>query len=116
MSISRQDCISALRSTGLSEVDAEQTVKGMLERKKYLEADGKIADIEKGLAESIISDHNAARLENALKRRQTAITIKRRVEVENFLSQAKSEGFSFVDGMQALLVGTQNALPERVNL
>jgi hypothetical protein len=54
---------------------------------------------------NITNNNNAARLEIAMRRKQTALTIVRRMEVENFVAQIKSEGYGFVDAVKALLVG-----------
>ena len=105
MSITKVDCIGALKNAGLSDLDAERIVTEMLARKKRMEADGRLERGEASLAESVIADHNAARVEAALKRRQTAITIMRRMEAENYITRVKEEGHAFTDAVKAMLVG-----------
>ncbi len=106
MSITKNDCIGALRNAGLSDVDAEQTVAEMLARKKRLEADGKLVKGDADLAAAVIADHDAARLKVAQDRRQTAINIMRRMKEEKYIAQVKEEGYSFTDALKAILVGS----------
>lgn len=128
MSITKKDCVAALQQSGLSAVDAEQTVTAMMERKKRLAADvdrikGEIAIAESmggqgrapdttgmspdeaALARKIKEDHDAARVEAAIRRRQTAINIMRRADLQNFIDTSKASGFSALDAMEAVLVG-----------
>ncbi len=105
MTITKKDCVAVLRNSGLSELDAVQTVEAMMTRKKRLAADGNAVRAEAELAAAVTADHDAARLEIALKRKQTALTIMRRMAVDDFLTQTKAAGHSFIDGIKALLVG-----------
>lgn len=105
MSIGRQDCIASLRSAGLSELEATQTVDDMLQRKARLSADGKLARGEAALADATRAEFDAARIEAAARRRQEAITIMRRAELEDYIASSKASGQTFMGALQAKMVG-----------
>ena len=50
MSVTKQDCVNMLRQSGLSELDARQTVESMIEQKASLAAAGKL---ERGAADLV---------------------------------------------------------------
>ena len=111
MAITRTDCIDALKkSSDISTTEAAQIVDDMLERKARLEADGKLVNGEEDLAAATREDFDAARMEAALRRRQEALTIKRRAQLEDFIAASKADGFSFMDALQAKLIGSTKRL------
>ena len=107
MALSRADCISGLRgyNPDLSEAEAVAIVDDMIKRKARLEADGKLTRGTADLADSAKGFYDAARAENAAKRRQAAISIIRRAGMEDFIARSKADGMSFRDALMAKLVG-----------
>ena len=110
MSITKRDCIGLLRQQGASELDATQTVESLLERKKNLAAAGKLERGTDDLAAAISAHADEGRIQNALQRRNTALTIMRRMEAEQFIAEVKNSGkpgqFDAVDAFEAMTVGS----------
>jgi hypothetical protein len=102
----KKDCIAALESAGASAVDARDIVEAMLRRKKELAAGGTLDRAGAELAASVMRDFDAAAMDAAHRHRQAALTILRRSELDAFVSGAKADGFSFLDALEARMVGS----------
>ena len=108
MTKSRTECIANLKADAdlnLTDIEAEQIVDDMLTRRNDLENTGRLGKGEADLAQATIEYFEAARLENANKRRQAAINVVRRAEMETFINESKAAGLTFMDAMEAKLVG-----------
>ena len=111
MSITKQDCVNILRQSGVSELDARQTVESMIEQKASLAAAGKLERGAADLVGAVRGVADEARIHNALQRRNTAITIMRRMELDGYAQSVKDAGFTFLDAMESTLVGSSKRLP-----
>ena len=89
--ITRMDCIRAAVNAGATEEQAADIVDAILEKKKLLRTDGRLAP-------------EAARMK-ALKRRRAMLTVVRRDEALTDIRRAQAEGLGFLDGLRALLAG-----------
>lgn len=107
MAITKSDCITSLLdyNPSLSKSEATEIVDGMIKRKARLEAEGSLTRGTADLAEATMAFFESARMENAVKRRQAAVTIIRRTAMEDFIARSKEDGFSFRDAIMARLGG-----------
>ncbi len=104
MAISRTDCIRALQEAGAPAVEAAGIIDRMMREKRDLQAAGKNSPQELSRAWSKLQADNK-RLA-AMKRRQAALNIVRRNEARAFLASVRAQGFTSLDGLQAMLVGS----------
>lgn len=104
MAISRTDCIRALQEAGAPAVEAAGIIDRMMREKRDLQAAGKNSPQELSRAWSKLQADNK-RLA-AMKRRQAALNIVRRNEARTFLASVRAQGFTSLDGLQAMLVGS----------
>lgn len=104
--MSRQDCINAAIRAGASEEDAPALVDELLAEKKRLQAEGKAMNMTQELASSIMRKAEDSRRAARVARRQAAIAIVKRAQVEQFITDVQAQGYSFTDALEALLVGS----------
>ena len=104
--MSRQDCINAAIRAGASEEDAPALVDELLAEKKRLQAEGKAMNLTQELASSIMRKAEDSRRAARVARRQAAIAIVKRAQVEQFITDVQAQGYSFTDALEALLVGS----------
>ena len=102
----KQDCMNAAIRAGATVDEARDIVASVVEEAKLLKAAGVVAGAEKELAAKIMQRAEAARVQTLIRRKQTAHTIRRRIEVEGAIHEMQAEGASFMDAMTALLVGS----------
>lgn len=104
--MSRQDCINAAIRAGASEEDAPALVDELLAEKKRLQAEGKAMNMTQELASSIVRKAEDSRRAARVARRQAAIAIVKRAQVEQFITDVQAQGYSFTDALETLLVGS----------
>lgn len=99
-------CIDAAIAAGADKATAKEIVQNLVDKKKELEALGKIDNLETDLAESWLKEMDEEKIAKALQRKQAALNVLRRKELNSYIDTVKSEGFSFLDAMEAQLVGS----------
>ncbi|MDL2267178.1 hypothetical protein LJC46_04225 [Desulfovibrio sp. OttesenSCG-928-G15] len=109
MALSKKDCVSALAKAGMDEKEAQQTVEDMLQQKAKLAADGKLARTS-DLVDAMQANYDALRMDNAVKRKQAALAILRRSELDDFIRTTKAKGGTFHDAIMTKMVGN----PKRI--
>ena len=100
------DCVNVAISAGVDEGSAREIVQELLSKKERMLAEGRLDNLERELAESWMQKMDEQRVAALLQRKQAAINILRRSEIDNFLAQVEKQGFSFMDGLEALMVGS----------
>lgn len=99
----RADCIRAAVSAGATEEQAADIVTAIMEEKKRLRAEGRLTPEE--LARAWQARAPEVERATALKRRRAMLSAVRRDEALQDIRRAQAEGFGFLDGLQAVLVG-----------
>lgn len=99
----RADCIRAVVSAGATEEQAADIVNAIMEEKKRLRAEGRLTP--ETLAEAWQARAPEVERLTALKRRRAMLSAVRRNEALQDIRRAQAEGFGFLDGLKALLVG-----------
>ena len=99
----RADCIRAAVSAGATEEQAADIVNALMEEKKRLRAEGRLTP--ETLAEAWQARAPEVERLTALKRRRAMLSAVRRNEALQDIRRAQAEGFGFLDGLKALLVG-----------
>ena len=100
---SRADCIRAAVSAGATEEQAADIVNALMEEKKRLRAEGRLTP--EALAQAWQARAPEVERATALKRRRAMLSAVRRAEALQDIRRAQAEGFGFLDGLQAVLVG-----------
>lgn len=99
----RADCIRAAVQAGATEEQAADIVNAIMEEKQRLRAEGRLTP--ETLAEAWQARAPEVERLTALKRRRAMLSAVRRDEALQDIRRAQAEGFSFLDGLQAVLVG-----------
>ena len=99
----RADCIRAAVSAGATEEQAADIVNALMEEKKRLRAEGRLTP--EALAQAWQARAPEVERATALKRRRAMLSAVRRAEALQDIRRAQAEGFGFLDGLQAVLVG-----------
>ncbi|MDR2054780.1 MAG: hypothetical protein LBQ10_02795 [Desulfovibrio sp.] len=105
----KADCIAAAMKGGLGRIEAEAAVNALFEDKGRVlaaRAEGKIVNAEKALAEAWAVRMDEGRAAVAIARKQAAVNILRRREIDARFAAVKAEGFTSMDALEALLVGS----------
>ena len=102
----REDCIQAAVSSGLSEEDAAGIVDYIRQERQKLVDSGQVDDMGRILAKKVMDEAERARRKALTSRRIAAINIARREAIKGFAERVKSEGGDLVDALEALLVGS----------
>lgn len=103
---SKADCVQAVIDGGLDRKDAVAVVDKMMKRKKQLKAEGGLNRATDELVDLLAKESEEAAIAAALNRKQVALTILKRKNVDGFISQVEGEGFHFLDAMEAMMVGS----------
>lgn len=103
---SRDDCIKAAVRAGAAPQEAMAIVDGLLAEAKILQAEGKAMGLEKELAARVRQAGDEERLRTVLERKQAALTVRRRAEVEKSIAAMMTDGANFGQAMEALMVGS----------
>lgn len=101
----RKDCINAAVRAGATADEAVGIVDMIFAEAKALQAAGKGAGLERQVAGRIMEAAEADKILSYQERKQAALTIRRRAEVETSITRMMADGASFSDAMSALLVG-----------
>ena len=101
--ISKSDCVTALRRNGATESEARDIVDMLLEEKARLRAAGQASP--QNLSAAWNSAAEALRHEAAMRVRRQAFAAIRFKEAADFVDSVKAQGFSGMDAIQALMVG-----------
>ena len=99
----RADCIRAAVSAGATEEQAADIVNALMEEKKRLRAEGRLTP--EALAQAWQARAPEVERATALKRRRAMLSAVRRAEALQDIRRAQAEGFGFLDGLKAVLVG-----------
>lgn len=99
----RADCIRAAVNAGATEEQAADIVNAIMEEKKLLRAEGRLTP--EALAQAWQGRAPEVERVTVLKRRRAMLSAVRRDEALQDIRRAQDEGFSFLDGLKALLVG-----------
>jgi hypothetical protein len=94
---------------GLSKEEARLAVDAMFEDKarvRMAKAEGAVVNEEKAMAQAWAVRMDEARAAAAVARKQAAVNILRRQALEERISVIKAEGFTGMDAIEALLVGS----------
>ncbi|MBQ9406948.1 MAG: hypothetical protein IJU37_09490, partial [Desulfovibrio sp.] len=102
--MSKKDCVAALRRHGATESEALDIVDMMLEEKERLKAAG--ITTPQGLSQRWSSVAEAMKHNAKMRARRHAISVMRFNEASAFIDSVKAQGFSGMDGIQALMVGS----------
>lgn len=103
MAISKTDCVTILQRAGMGSVEAEDMVNRLLREKADLKAAGGTPrELSRAWANWQADNQRKA----AMKQRQAVLNVARRHEARAFLSSVREQGFSTLDGMRAMLVGS----------
>lgn len=103
---SKDDCIRAAARAGATPEEATALVDAMFDEKRALAASGVVAGAEKQLAARVGEMAEASKIQALLRRKQTALNIRRRVEVDGAIAAMRADGAGFADAMTALMVGS----------
>lgn len=101
--ISKSDCITALRNNGATESEARDIVDMLLEEKARLKAAGLTSP--QNLSAAWSGAVEAMRHEAAMRLRRQAIATVRYGEATDFIDSCKAQGASGMDAIQAFMVG-----------
>lgn len=108
------DCIYVAKQAGADEAEARDIVEQMVREKeriqKATQAAGSLDGMEEGLAKAWGAKVENMQMAALARRKQAALTILKRVELEDRLSKVKAEGFTFMDGLESVLVGSYKRL------
>ena len=108
------DCIYVAKQAGASELEARDIVEQLATEKERLRkvnnAAGNLEEMDASLADAWAKKVENMQMVSLEKRRQAALTVLRRNELEGRLATVESEGFSFLDGLESILVGTYKRL------
>jgi hypothetical protein len=99
---------------GLSKGEAEAAVQALFADKAKVQAaraEGKISNEIQALAGRWSERMEHARIETAIMRKQAAINMLRRRDLNARQEGVKAEGYSGMDGIEALLVGSEKRFP-----
>ena len=99
----RADCLRVAMNAGASEEQAADIVDALFEEKARLRAQGRLTP--EALSEAWRERAASVERLTALKRRRAMLAAVRRDEALRDIRRAQAEGFDFLDGLQALLVG-----------
>lgn len=99
----KQDCIAAVRQAGASELEAREIVDMLLEQKARLRESGDLSP--QNLSRAWTSTSEGMKRQQAVQRRRTVLGLIRYREMAGFIDSVKAQGFSALDGIQAMLVG-----------
>ena len=104
------DCIYTAKQMGADEAEARDIVEQMAREKGRIEKTSQAVENLDGMEEELAKAW-ASKVENMemaalARKREAALTILKRMELENRLNTVKGEGFSFMDGLESILVGS----------
>lgn len=99
----KQDCIATVRQAGASELEAREIVDMLLEQKARLQKSGSLSP--QNLSRAWTSTSERMKRQQAVQRRRTVLGLIRYREMADFIDSVKAQGFSALDGIQAMLVG-----------
>ena len=105
-SVSRKDCVASAVRAGANSVEAEQIVDQLLEQKKHLAATGQMDRAAQQLSELWSGKVDDMQRKALMQRRHAALNIVKRQEADSFLAGVQAQGFTLLDGVEALLVGS----------
>ena len=111
--VTRTDCIAAAKAGGLTDGEATAVVEALMQDKKRIEAkqaEGKIANADEALAQAWQDRMQDELVQRALAKKQTAINIIKRDALDLRIETARSEGFTALDALEAILVGSNKRL------
>jgi hypothetical protein len=105
---SKAECVKVIKeATGVSENDARELLDQVTKEKERLRALGKIADADKELGKWAKDHAQEMKIQAAMQRKQTALNILHRKELDTFLERFESETKGRSDeGFMAILVGS----------
>lgn len=103
--VSRADCVASARAAGATDLEAAQIVDQLLKEKERLSAAGQLDDAARKLSELWSGKVDQMRRVALQRRRHAALTVLRRQEFDAFIETVKAQGFSFMDGVEAAMVG-----------
>ncbi|MDR2055210.1 MAG: hypothetical protein LBQ10_05010 [Desulfovibrio sp.] len=105
----REQCVRAAMAGGLQRAAAVDVVNAMLNDRAAIDAakaQGRIANADAAMAEAWAKRMAEAEIQTAVARKQAAINILRRREIDARFAAVKAEGFTGRDALEALLVGS----------
>lgn len=108
--VSVDDCLQAVMQTGLNETEAKNVVDDLLRKKEILkkefQAKGTALNMDKELAQAWIKGMDEQRINSALQRKQAAINLLAKKNLDNYIQETMQAGYSFLDAMEGLMVGS----------
>jgi hypothetical protein len=105
----KADCIAAAMKGGLTRQEAELAVNALFEDKTKVQAartEGKIVNAERAMAEAWAVRMDEAKAAAAVARQRATGNVLRRRKLEARFAAARAEGFTGMDALEALLVGS----------
>lgn len=104
------DCIYVAKQAGANEAEARDIVEQMVNERERIRkserAGGALDSLDEELANAWASKVEDMEMAALARRRQAALTVLKRIELEGRLNTVKSEGFTFMDGLESILVGS----------
>jgi hypothetical protein len=105
----RADCIRAAMAGGLDKPAAQRVVEGLMAARVRVQAEraqGNVSNAEQALAQAWAQRMDDERIQNLIRRKQAAINFLRRNELDARIRGVLDEGFTGMDAIEALLVGS----------
>ncbi|MGE4551615.1 MAG: hypothetical protein AB7D57_00790 [Desulfovibrionaceae bacterium] len=102
-----EQCVTRAQTAGLSRRDAEELVDMLAHEKRRMSARGTLGRAEAELAEFASRQAEEARINAALLRKQAALNILKRREVEAQLAGMEAQGVDTVEAVMGVLGGSQ---------
>lgn len=107
-------CIAEIRKVAadLTDREIEEIAETVQARRKVLEAEGKIDNLESRMAEIAAEEGNKARLAAMLQRKQTALTVLARDRAQAQINGLRAQGLSPKKAVLAIYEGTVRGIQE----
>jgi len=112
VSVARIAAVRAASGNRLSDEEIEQIVAAIDHRRRALEAEGKIDNLDERMREVAAEEANKVRLAATLQRKQAAMTILARDRTDGQLKALTAQGLAPKEAVQALFEGTVKGIAE----